>query len=302
MKYSAVQLIRKSFQIAILTSVLSTVLRADSTIFFEGSFEAAQLQAKASNKILLLDFTAKWCLPCRWMEKTIYNEESFHGFAKQNLIILKVDVDDLDGITLKLIYDVSLLPTTILLDPQGQNLGRKEESMTLEVLTGWIKNEMSNRQIVPFIEEETKAEVQIPEKKKEPVDQIKPQDEMEAKLIANANGQNYTTSKLDSEEMEKPIHEQIVEDMISDTEEFVFVRGAFYIEAGLYATMDEAVQMAEKWDLKFKQNSEIEQDFDEQGNPQYKVSMGSFETEEEAQLFISYLKDSEITAKIKRRD
>ena len=43
MKYSAVQLIRKSFQIAILTSVLSTVLRADSTIFFEGSFEAAQL-------------------------------------------------------------------------------------------------------------------------------------------------------------------------------------------------------------------------------------------------------------------
>ena len=44
------------------------------------------------------------------------------------------------------------------------------------------------------------------------------------------------------------------------------------------------------------------EDFDEQGNPQYKVSMGSFETEEEAQLFISYLKDSEITAKIKRRD
>lgn len=100
-----------------------------TVIFFNGSFSTAQEVAKSENKTILLDFTAKWCLPCRWMEKTVFNDQKVIDFAKENVIIFKVDVDDFDGINMKEFYKVNLLPTTLLMDSNGKILDPKEESM-----------------------------------------------------------------------------------------------------------------------------------------------------------------------------
>ena len=113
----------------ILFVCLQNCIFAAETIFFNGSFSTAQEVAKSENKTILLDFTAKWCLPCRWMEKTVFNDQKVIDFAKENVIIFKVDVDDFDGINMKEFYKVNLLPTTLLMDSNGKILDRKEESM-----------------------------------------------------------------------------------------------------------------------------------------------------------------------------
>ena len=51
-----------------------------------------------------MDFHAKWCAPCKWMEQTTFVNPDVSDMMQQNYISLKVDIDDVSGYELKSQY------------------------------------------------------------------------------------------------------------------------------------------------------------------------------------------------------
>ncbi|XP_022941032.1 thioredoxin H1-like [Cucurbita moschata] len=74
-----------------------------------GSWKQQLLKGKQSNKLIVVDFTATWCGPCRAMAPV------FAELAKKmsNVIFLKVDVDELMAVAAE--WGVSALPCFMFL-------------------------------------------------------------------------------------------------------------------------------------------------------------------------------------------
>jgi len=68
----------------------------------------SQLEA-AGGKLVIVDFYATWCGPCRYIAPKL--EEMSKQEEFKNVIFLKVDVDDNDDIAKR--YSVSCMPTFI---------------------------------------------------------------------------------------------------------------------------------------------------------------------------------------------
>lgn len=55
-------------------------------------FQAAQQQAKESNKLILLNFAGSdWCAPCIKMKRDIFEQEVFARYAEENLLLVRAD-------------------------------------------------------------------------------------------------------------------------------------------------------------------------------------------------------------------
>ncbi|ESO03718.1 hypothetical protein HELRODRAFT_173420 [Helobdella robusta] len=63
----------------------------------------------ASNKTIIIDFCAEWCVPCKALSPKLKD------FAKScpNIILVKVDVDDAEDVADK--YGVTVLPTFVVI-------------------------------------------------------------------------------------------------------------------------------------------------------------------------------------------
>jgi thioredoxin-like negative regulator of GroEL len=98
-------------------------------VFLDGGFSEAKEKAIREGKMQFVKFSAKWCLPCKHMEQTTFKDPDVQELLNQHFASAKVDIDNFDGFSLKQEYDVRFLPTIIVLDDQGQEIARFEESM-----------------------------------------------------------------------------------------------------------------------------------------------------------------------------
>lgn len=87
-------------------------------------FAAAQAEAKQLNRPLVVHFCAKWCGPCKRMEKEVLLSAQVLKTLEGGFVAVKVDVDQNPKLQTK--YNISGLPTDIIFSPGGTQLSRTQ--------------------------------------------------------------------------------------------------------------------------------------------------------------------------------
>lgn len=80
-------------------------------------FDEALKVAKASNKLIMIDFMASWCGPCKMMEAQVFNTDEFKKLTA-NMVLVKVDVDVSTQIAAR--YGIEAMPTVKFANGAGE--------------------------------------------------------------------------------------------------------------------------------------------------------------------------------------
>ena len=97
------------------------------------NFKQAQEEAKANNKLMLLDFTGSdWCGWCIKLDKEIFSKPEFKEYAVKNLVLVEVDfprkkaqssAEKIQNEELAVKHGIEGFPTIIVLDGDGKTVG-----------------------------------------------------------------------------------------------------------------------------------------------------------------------------------
>jgi|JFJP01.1.fsa_nt_gi thiol-disulfide isomerase/thioredoxin len=114
------------------------------------SLEEAQKLALATNKIIVVDFWATWCGPCKKMDRDTWTDENVK-LALDNFVFVKIDIDRDKEIANK--YNVTAIPNVFFLDGNGatlnSSLGYKTSSEILKDLDKFaISTEMISIEMI----------------------------------------------------------------------------------------------------------------------------------------------------------
>lgn len=134
--------------------MFSHLLVANTTVkiaFIENDLEVAKRQAQTDGKLIMVDFWADWCSPCKWMDEQTFNRPEVANYLNTNYVSVRVNIDNLDGIAYKTQYDVRFLPTIMILDPSGKVVRKYEESMAPSKLLKILKNHDENKVLPPYV-------------------------------------------------------------------------------------------------------------------------------------------------------
>ena len=92
-----------------------TKMRAEAV--WLADYDAALKEAQSGNKLVVIDFFATWCGPCRMMERNIFPDEKVQQ-RLAGFVPLKVDVDKQPKLAAQ--YGITAMPTTLVVDATGK--------------------------------------------------------------------------------------------------------------------------------------------------------------------------------------
>ncbi len=123
----------RSFFVATALLVFATAGAVEAKPGWLTNFKAAQEEAKAKNKLLLIDFTGSdWCGWCIKLDREVFSKPEFKQYAEKNLVLLEVDfpkgkklkeADRLHNEQLAMKYNIEGFPTIIVLNANGEKVG-----------------------------------------------------------------------------------------------------------------------------------------------------------------------------------
>lgn len=93
-------------------------------IRWERKFEDALKKARAAHKPVIIDFWAQWCGWCHRLDKTTYMDPAVVELSK-DFVAVKVNTEgEPRDVAVAIRYDVSSLPTIMVVSPQGRPITR----------------------------------------------------------------------------------------------------------------------------------------------------------------------------------
>ncbi|HEX8897052.1 MAG TPA: thioredoxin family protein [Chthoniobacterales bacterium] len=97
------------------------------------SYDQAQKEAQAKNRLLLMDFTGSdWCGWCIMLDKEVFSKPEFKDYANKNLVLLELDFPRMKKMPpettaqnerLLMKYGIQGFPTVVVFDSNGKPLG-----------------------------------------------------------------------------------------------------------------------------------------------------------------------------------
>lgn len=120
----------RSFSVFLLLT--GTALASDpGNAVWQTSLAQASTAAGGSNRMLLLDFRADWCGPCKVMEAEVYTPPFMASLAVR-AVPVRIDVEKQEKVARR--YNVTTLPTIIFADAYGGEILRHTGSLNAKVL------------------------------------------------------------------------------------------------------------------------------------------------------------------------
>ena len=135
MRYSS-----QACTIFLLFAVLqSSFAQQDSIVWLEKFRDAIEV-AKEQNKLIVLDFTASWCIACPTMDDEVWSQSEIVNMMK-DFVPLRLNADKDIGETMFYRYNLEALPAGVVLDRYGSNLlswnGFAEVEEILDILVSF---------------------------------------------------------------------------------------------------------------------------------------------------------------------
>jgi thiol-disulfide isomerase/thioredoxin len=107
--------------------------------FMLNAFNEAALKAKKENKLMLVDFSARWCPACLRLEAEIFSQKKFSTMAK-DLIKVKLDGDLFSNAPLMEKYKVKGYPTVLFLTSDGEEIIRFMDYQNMDTVESFVKH------------------------------------------------------------------------------------------------------------------------------------------------------------------
>lgn len=125
--------------IFIAAGLLAAVVASAAELKWAKDFNAALKTAKQSKKVVMVDFTAVWCVNCHKLEKTTYKDAGVVQLLSK-AVPVQVDYDKQTAIAKK--YKAEALPVILFLDSSGKEIGR---------ITGYRNAEQFIKEVKPIL-------------------------------------------------------------------------------------------------------------------------------------------------------
>ena len=111
---------------------------ANGVEFHDLTYEEAAARAEADEKIVFIDFFTTWCLPCKEMDRTTFQDPEVAVWLAEHAIALKVDAEENEtNEALAERFGVKSFPNYVYLTPEGELLdrvtGKKDSEEFLEL-------------------------------------------------------------------------------------------------------------------------------------------------------------------------
>lgn len=122
----------------LVASLSAFVLHAEVQ-FVNRPLSVVKEMAAREGKLYFVQFTAQWCMPCRWMDENTFSDPAVSGYAKDHYFAVKMDIDDPYGLQIKEEFAVQILPTVLIFNSKGELLERREASLGAELFLSLLQ-------------------------------------------------------------------------------------------------------------------------------------------------------------------
>jgi thioredoxin 1 len=282
-------MLKKLFITAICISAASWLVATRTVTkvaFANMDWETAQKKAIQDAKLFFVDFDANYCATCRNMEQSTYMDNTLSSYMSQNVVAMRVDVQDFDGVMLSQQYEVEALPTLLVFDASGKlvnkMVGYKSAKDLLKVFQDVQKKSAAlaaaNTPSAPKTAEPapTKGGLQPVPVAKSPTVPVR------AMPSVFGSNNNFEPS-LD-------LYEVAVKKQAAK---------GFSLQVGSFGNYEAAFGQAEMFATKYAQKTIVGIDNSKPNQVSYKLFLGNFETRAEAQKLLETLKKNKVESLIR---
>lgn len=136
----------KKFLLSLLFIAVASVSGISQGINWEqGTFQEALQKAKTTGvDKLFVDCYTSWCGPCKHMAKVVFPTKAAGDYFNANFVNVKMDMEKGEGVELAKKYKVAAYPTFLVLDSNGNELGRVVGSADVDGIIAKVKAVLVN--------------------------------------------------------------------------------------------------------------------------------------------------------------
>ena len=127
-----------------------TAAQAAEKVVWAKSLDAAMVEAKKSNKLVMVDFYTDWCHWCKVLDEKTYSDARV-GKAAEQIVAVKVNAEK-EGVAAAKKYNVNSYPRIMFLAPDGSVAGQVGGYMPPEPFMTEMKKFISAQKELPGLE------------------------------------------------------------------------------------------------------------------------------------------------------